>query len=539
MRETKRENSWPLPPRRLLAAALLITLLSFLARLWTAHGTFLSPDEALHFRLANQPSLVLAYKQSLTCSHPPLLFLLLYLLRILGTSEICLRLPSVLAGTLFCWVFFRWLAKTAGAIAGFIGLLFAALLPPIVQLGAEVRQYALLIAFLASAVYFLDEALEKNSSCRMAASTLCLCLALLSHYSAALFIAALGIYALFRIATERSTARLAAAWIIGQLVLLALAMFFYKTHLSKLGGGEDVALHGWMSEYFLRHSYVDRAHDNPILFLAGHSFGIFQYFFGQLAVGDVMGLLFLVGVAQLLRGKASLDARVARRVACILILPFAMACIASLAHVYPYGGTRHMAFLVIPAIAGVSVAIARLASEKWSRGVAVAIVVLMACIVFYKPRHPWMTRADQSRAHMADAVNFIRQNVRSSDVIFTDYESDLILGHYLCGQQPIALEPAPAGFEQFSCAGHRIIGEDFREWAFAADHFTQDWQDLMHAFAVKPGAAVWVWQAGWDTNLAPDLQKNSTELHDLRYQAFGKNIKVFKLTAGEHMPAVP
>ena len=38
-------------------AAMSITLLGLLARVWTASGTFLNPDEALHFRLANQASL--------------------------------------------------------------------------------------------------------------------------------------------------------------------------------------------------------------------------------------------------------------------------------------------------------------------------------------------------------------------------------------------------------------------------------------------------------------------------------------------------
>ncbi|MGA7168017.1 MAG: hypothetical protein WBX08_02625, partial [Candidatus Sulfotelmatobacter sp.] len=60
------------------AAAVFVLFLGFLARLWAASGTFLNPDEALHFRLANQPSLYLAYKASLTASHPPLLTLLLY-----------------------------------------------------------------------------------------------------------------------------------------------------------------------------------------------------------------------------------------------------------------------------------------------------------------------------------------------------------------------------------------------------------------------------------------------------------------------------
>src|SRR5277367_4200801 len=135
-----------------------------MARLWTASGTFLNPDEALHFRLANQTSLALAYKESLTAAHPPLLILLLYFWRALGTSELWLRLPSVLAGAVFCWMFYKWLSRAAGVSTGLIGLLFVAFLPPIIVIAAEVRQYSLLLAFLASALYFLGEAFAKKSS---------------------------------------------------------------------------------------------------------------------------------------------------------------------------------------------------------------------------------------------------------------------------------------------------------------------------------------------------------------------------------------
>src|ERR1700691_1131250 len=175
-------------------AAGLIALLGLLARLWTASGTFLNPDEALHFRLANEVSLDLAYRASLPAAHPPLLILLLYYWRALGTSELWLRLPSVLAGAVFCWVFYKWLSKAAGNLAGLIGVLFVALLPPIIRVAAEVRQYSLLLAFLVSALYLLDEAFTKNSTGRIAAFSLCLYVAMLFHYSAFWFAAALGVY---------------------------------------------------------------------------------------------------------------------------------------------------------------------------------------------------------------------------------------------------------------------------------------------------------------------------------------------------------
>jgi 4-amino-4-deoxy-L-arabinose transferase-like glycosyltransferase len=527
-------------------AAFAVTLLGLVARLWTASGTFLNPDEALHFRLANQVSMALAYKAGLTAFHPPLLTLVLHFWRAFGASELWLRLPSVLAGAVFCWMFYKWLGNAAGSLAGFIGLLFVALLPPVVLLAAEVRQYALLLAFLASSLYFLDEAFAKNSTSRMAAFSLCLCLAMLSHYSAFLFATALGIYVLLRIFTEHSPARLVSAWAIGQLAALALALFLYETHVSKLGAGKSTtAPQGWTgalwtSELHLHRSYFDRAHDNPIVFLAGHTFGVFQYFFGQLAVGDAMGLLFVVGVVLLLRGKGFPAARPSTRpLGLFLLLPFAIAGGASLAHVYPYGGTRHLAFLVIPGVAGVSVAIARLAAgsteERWARGLAIAALVIAACIAFVNPRPPRMDRADQSRTHMAAAMEFIG-NIHQSDLIVTDYQTDLIVGHYLCRQRPVSLDAAPVGFEQFFCGGHRVVSTT-AEWVFSLENFPNEWQRFVQSYRLRPGTAVWILQAGWGVDLLEELQRHFAEFHDVHLVSFGGNIKIFKLTVGQPMPA--
>lgn len=509
------------------------------ARVCVASGTFLNPDEALHFRLANQPTLALAYRESLTASHPPLLTVVLYYWRVLGTSELWLRMPLVLAGTVFCWIFYKWLTTAAGELAGFIGLLFVSFLPPIVRLSAEIRQYALLLLFLASALYFLDDALERQSAGRMAAFSLCVYLAILSHYSAFWFAGALGIYALFRIFMERTRGSVVAWWIAGQVAGVALAAVLYETHLSKLGVSESrPVLQGWMSDVFLQRSYFDRAHENALAFLIGHSFGVFQYFFGQLAIGDVMGLLFISGVALLL-WRNDFPKHRERSLALLIVLPFAIACAASMAHVYPYGGTRHMAFLIIPAMTGVSVAIVRMSSGICARGITLAALVLLACVIFGKERRPRMDRTDQSRSHMTDAIEFLAKNVSSSEVIFTDYQSDLVLGHYLCRQKVISFEATPAGFEEFSCESHRVISRNFKRWWFQADSFGEDWQRLVADYSLKPGAAVWVFQGEWDANLADELQKDFPEFHDLKVERFGNNIKIFELIVGETVPDFP
>ncbi len=521
-------------------AAVFVVLTGFLARLWTASGTFLNPDEALHFRLANQTSLAAAYKEALTAAHPPGLILLLYFWRAVGTSELCLRMPSVIAGSVFCWMFYKWLADVTDRLKGFIGLLFVALLGPIVGLSAEVRQYELVLAFLACALLFLDRAFAEKSAGQMAAFSVFLYLAMWSHYSAFLFAGALGIYALARIFAERPPMKVVSVWGLGQLLGIGFGFFFYKVHLSRLGEAYTRTVsQGFMSDYYLHRSYYDSAHDNPLLFLVGHSFGVFQFFFGQLAVGDVVGVLFLVGVASLLWRKAGdIQARSKRWLGVLLVLVFAVAGVASLRHVYPYGGTRHVAFLIIPGVAGVSVALARLAGGRWTQGVPLALFILGICLVFGKPRPPRMDRADQSRAQMAAAMEFVRQNIPSSSPIFVDYQTDLILGHYLCRQQPIVVDETVPGFESFSCGGYRVNSANYKTaWLFSSENFVSDWNGMVRAYNLHPGEKVWNFQCGWGIKLAGELRSQFEEFRDLPVTRFGDNIQIFPLTVGQPMPA--
>ena len=120
-----------------------VLLLAFLLRLWKASGTFLNLDEAMHCLAATKPSLAEAYRAGLGLAHPPLLILLSNLWRRFGTSELFLRLPSVIAGTIFCWIFFKWLTRLLNPAAAWTGFVLVSFLPPFVELSAEIRQYAL------------------------------------------------------------------------------------------------------------------------------------------------------------------------------------------------------------------------------------------------------------------------------------------------------------------------------------------------------------------------------------------------------------
>lgn len=508
-------------------AACLILAVAFLLRLWIAYGTFLNPDEALHYRVANKASLELAYEASLTTAHPPLLVLFLYFWRKLGVSELWLRFPSVLAGTLFCWIFHMWLSRRFDRQTGFIGLIFASFLPPLIALSAEVRQYAFLLLFMSAAMHLLEVALDGNSVPCMLVSMACVYLAMLTHYSALLFTAALGIYALWRILERWPKTGVVFAWAAGQVGAVAIFGFLYATHIYrwKANGGATATIEGWM-----RNSFYHSGRDNLLLFVIARTFGVFQYVFGQLAVGDVACLLFVAGILFLVRKQQ------AHAIAAFLALPFLLACATAIAGLYPYGGTRHSSFLAPFAIAGVSLMLSSMRSRYLS-GATLSLVIVLLATTFGKPHRPYMLREDQSRERMDAAISAIHTQTPTGAVIFMDPQTSLQLGHYLCEQKLTPRDTSIAGFESYRCGGYHVITPSGNVMIFDPPTFLQQWNQMIRSFTLSNGEKVWVVQAGWDVALARDLSK-LTEFRYLAPQWFGRNISMFDLTVGQPLPSV-
>ena len=135
---------------------------------------------------------------------------------------------------------------------------------------------------------------------------------------------------------------------------------------------------------------------------------------------------------------------------------------------------------------------------------------------------------------MNDATEFLRQNAGPPALVFTDYESELILGHYLCHQKAIAFETSSADFEVFSCDGVRVISTSYKTATlFDANSFVKLWNkltqdELLRDDRLTLGQSVWIFQAGWKVDLAEDLRNRFPEFQDLSVKSFGNNIRMFQ-----------
>ena len=509
---------------------------AFLLRAWMAWGTFFNPDEAQHVLLADKASWGQSYRASLATVHPPGLILVLYGFNEIGGSEFFLRLPSVMAGTLFCWLGFKWLRILCGRGAGWLGLILFAFLPPLVTLSAEVRQYALLLAFCAGSAYLLEEALARDSAGRMLFSAACLLGAISFHYSAILFAAAMGVYALLRMIAGRSAVRVFLAWMVGQAAAVALVLFYYRTHISRLQQSAEGSGERYKALLYLKNLFFHSSGESPARFVFARTFGVFQFLFGQLAIGDVAGALFLGAVVWLLIGRG-VPASVAKRprlTALLLLLPFGINCGLALADRYPYGGTRHSIFLSLFAIAGVSVAVLGMTRQRFARALALTAAIAVACGVLGRPRRPYMLRADQSSVHMEQALEEIRK-IPATDTMLLDGQTNLVLQHYLCEGEPAVPDTTVPGLKRFQCANYRFLGAGADTPVFTLANFFSRWEEVVRRYNLPPGATVWVVQAGWDVDLADQLQK-LPEFRDLQPQWFGHSVVIFRLRVGQAMP---
>jgi uncharacterized membrane protein len=496
-------------------------LLAFVLRLKAALGTYLNPDEALHYLLINQTSLMDAYRASLTNAHPPLYFALLYYWHFIGNSEAMLRLPSVLASTAAVWMAFRWIEIVLGRTAGLVTLLLLAFSPVLTALAAEVRDYSLLLLWMASALYFLERALRDQRIASIAYYSLFLYLAILTHYSALWFVLAAGIYVLLRVSSLKGHARL--AWMLFQLGAAALYVWLYFVHLSKMRGSpmEAEAMTGWLRALYFR------VGESAGAFLKRTTLDAFQYLFGSRPWGSVALVVFFAGVLWLLCAGLFRKRRDLAAFGLLLLLPFVFGMIASLLDLYPYGGTRHCIYLLLFATAGVSFLIATIVRQRLLPILLLAALLTPYWYLHRLPDPQQMSRKDQVKGLMANAIVNLQTSVRPSEPIFSDYQASILLAYYLGRDHPPPPPRECGGVTEVQYGAYHFVVVN--GWSATATQLVTGIDGWRKGCTSVPANSFWIFDAGWGLNLLDDLTQTVPRSIS-NAQRFGETISLFKLS---------
>jgi 4-amino-4-deoxy-L-arabinose transferase-like glycosyltransferase len=498
-----------------------VMILGLVLRLIQAARCYLNPDELQYFFLALSDNFNELYLSGLRTDHPPLLFLLLHPIASVTSSELALRLIPVLAGTIFPWVVYRWLATLWSAGAGLAALFILTLSPNLIQLSAQVRGYTLELLFAALALLFLDTPM-RNRLLAMILFVVSLNAAVLSEYSAAYFAGAVGIYFLLRVRELKASPRIILIWALGQLTALALYGFLYWTLIKPRLAVKRGTIDGFLSGAF------PSPHENLLLFSSRGMLKQFAYTFSSVSLGVGAAILFGAVLVILWKGGSPPERTRNRQFATLLVLPFLLACVGALLRLHPYARSRHTVILSLFVVTGVSIALERMFRLlPWTAGFTALFFALV-----------WMMAADHDqnniapdrdrRTSMIAAVRYLR-SIPPGSFVLANEETNRYLRFYMSGRQDMLRNKDVDNPEGPPIGSLHVT---YRSWAFGeVDDFLRDLASVRSTFGLNKGTSIWVLDGGFDTGLDVRLRKAFPGVYLPAYRNFGA-MTVFRTPPG-------
>jgi hypothetical protein len=494
----------------------LVVLAGFSLRIQRARRAYLNGDETQIMLPALQHSLIDVYRAASYLPYGPLMNFTLHYMTFFGRSELYFRMPSVVAGSLLIFVGYKWVAETFNKGAGLVTGCILAFAPPLVILSAQVRHYIIQALFMACSLYCLERALREKSSGWMRCFGLALLLAVLTMYMSIWYIIALAIYAGLCILQEEIPSPVIVEWLKTQMGVAIVMIIAYATQLRKLRGdsAERFARDGW-----LRSSYFHPASQTVWHFLRDATGNLFGYVFANAALGEWMIFVFLIGIGLTLWGKADMAGK-QKMPALSLVLPLAVTAAAGTLSIYPYGGSRHDAFLAVFVVASVSIAISALA-----RGKAVILLLIAACLVpiwLKSSQHHYLDDLPQVSkiGQMKRALEYLSSRNPRPQVLMVDQIGAGAVNYYICHGQVDQWRRVAPKSHTYRCAGYQMLAVDL--WAAPPSIFPTT---LAHARQAMPNLfpdPVWVFYE------SPILTKDETTYDD-HGGVFGK-LEIYRVS---------
>jgi mannosyltransferase len=235
------------------AILLLITALAAFLRFFRLDYQSLWYDEAYTASVTDPATVGLSYIWSSgpVAYMPPLHHTLVYLFRLVGTGEVSLRLPSVLAGILTVLLIYLTARYCFNRRVAAIASLIATVSTFHIYYSQEARAYALLMLLSVASTYFLVRALREKRLAWWLLYVVSAALGMYTHLYMVFVLLAQNVYLLMEWDAKRVSGR---AWILSQIVpfllfapwLITYAVFYKEVMVGDVGAFERLTRDTWM-----------------------------------------------------------------------------------------------------------------------------------------------------------------------------------------------------------------------------------------------------------------------------------------------------
>lgn len=316
--------------------ALGVVAVGLALRLSGFFGWWLNPDEGIYYSTVTQVSVRNFWTEVGFQAHPPLYFVILRGVGSLTKTFAGLRCVALVSGCVAIYAFVLAGREMGGPgargwLTGLTSGLLLAVSPRAIALSQLIRPYMFLVALLACALYALLRYLRQPRAGLLVMYAACATAAVLTHYSAMLALGAMGVLVIVdgarRGFARPEWLRLLAIQVVPALTIVTLYVVHLR-NLMSLAGAEN-ATEGWLGAYMIR-----GVGDAWLSMMGFHSMLVGE----ALAASAALLTLAALGLAVWRRAWTTLTIGAAGML---------IAAAAAAAVLYPFGATRHTAWLLV------------------------------------------------------------------------------------------------------------------------------------------------------------------------------------------------
>jgi hypothetical protein len=394
------------------------------------------------------------YRGGLIFPYGPLVNFLLHFMSFFGRSELYFRFPSIIAGALLPLVVYKWVSETFNKVAGVAAACLLAFAPPMVILSAQIRHYMIHMLFMACSIYCLERAIREQSVRWMRLFGAAGVLAILTMYMSVWYLAGIGVYVVVRIFRKELSRRLIAEWAGCQTVFAVILLIAYETHLYLLRGSESER---FARDNWLRPSYFHSASQTLAAYLRQSGAYLFTYLFAKGGLALPMIAVFVASLIILAWPRSGATPRPITALS--ILLPVLATLAAGVLAIYPFGGSRHDAFLEVFVMAGVAAA-----ASFAVKGKALVMVTAFACLVpvwlAAQEHHAFDPEPAVSKlSQMQSALNFLSSHA-TGQIVVVDAQGAAMVNYYLCHGTVEQWQAIAHHLSTYTCGDYRILAID-------------------------------------------------------------------------------